>query len=130
MAISKTIIKLSHIESVIKVVADTAGTVTIGVATDLLKSNEELDGATPKVNIGAIDSAISNNTIVTVTRNGVLDMNLFENTENLLMEYGADPTNNTFDIVVTTTGACTVYFRLLKLQGYRPLFRPEQGVEV
>jgi len=129
MAISKTIIKLSHIESVIKVVADAAGSITIGLATDLLKSNEELDGATPKVNIGAIDSAISNNSVVSVTRNAVLNMNLFENTQQMPMEYGADSTNNTFDIGVATTGACTVYFRLLKLQGYRPLFRPEQGIE-
>lgn len=130
MAITKTVLKQNHIEAIVKVVADAAGTSTIVLASDLLKSNEELSGATPVVNIGAIEHSCANGGVTTITRGGVLINNMFENTVGFELPWGADSQNNTSDIVVTFTAAGTVYLRLLKLAGYRPLFRPEQGVNL
>lgn len=130
MAISKTVIKLTHIEAVVKIVNDVAGaaTTTIDLDVDLLKSNEELTGETPVVNLGTIDVGLANNAEATITRNNVLISNMFENTLGYLMEFGADPTQNTSDVVVSFTGKGTMFVRLFKIKGYRPLFRPEQGV--
>ena len=52
------------------------------------------------------------------------------NAEGFEMPWSADPQENTGDIVVTFTGKGTIYMRLLKLYGYRPKFRPEQGVNI
>jgi hypothetical protein len=130
MATIKTVLKMNHIEALVKVVNDAAaaGTATITLNSDLLKSNEELNGETPTVNLGAIECSVAVGTEATITRGGVLINNMFENTEGFELPWGADPQNNTSDIVVGFTGKGTVYLRLLKLKGYRPLFRPEQGV--
>jgi hypothetical protein len=132
MAVTKTIIKQNHIEAIVKVVNDVAGagSSTISLATDLLKSNEELSGETPTVNLGSVEATCSNNSEINITRNGVVIMNMFENFEQFELPWGADPQNNTHDLVVNFTGKGTVYIRLLKLKGYRSLFRPEQGVNL
>lgn len=132
MAISKTIIKLNHIEAVVKVVNDVAGAAssTIALATDLLKSNEDLDGRTPLVNLGAIECSCAINSEINITRGGAVVTNMFENTEQFELPWTADPQNNSSDLVVNFTGKGTVYLRLLKIQGYRPKFRPEQGVNL
>ena len=132
MAVSKYIVKQNHIEAIVKVVSDAAGggSATITLATDLLKANEELAGSIPKVNIGSTETSIQVGTEANITRNGVVIVNFFENTEQFEMPWTADPQNNTSDIVVNFTGKGTIYMRLLKLQGYRPLFRPEQGVNL
>ena len=129
MAISKYISKLNHIEGIIKVVNDVAGaaSTTITLNTDLLKSNETLAG-TPKVNLSAVEAAISNNSKVTITRGGKVVGLYFENTNQILNVYGADSENNTSDLTVAFTGEGMVVIRLLKLEGYKPNFRPEQGV--
>ena len=131
MAISKTIIKMNHMEVVVKVVNDVAspGTVTFGLATDLLKSNEDLSGETPIVNIGQTETSLADGGEATVVRDGVVIYNVFENTLGFEMNWGADTQNNTADIVVNMSTKGTLYIRLLKLQGYRPKFRPEQGVD-
>lgn len=130
MAISKTIVKMNHIEALVKVVADAAGSVTIDLDVDLLKSNEVLNGETPIVNIGAIEHATANGGVTTITRNGTLVMNMFENTVGFELPWGADTQLNTNDIVVALSAAGTVYIRLLKVKGYAPTFRPEQGVNL
>lgn len=132
MAITKTVLKQNHIEALVKVVNDTndSATTTFVLATDLLKSNEELSGAAPTVNIGSVECSISVGAEANVTRNSVVILNLFENTDRFELPFGADSQNNTSDIVVNFTGKGTVYIRLLKLAGYRPLFRPEQGVNL
>lgn len=132
MAISKTVIKLTHTEAVVKIVNDVAGaaSATISLSTDLLKSNEELTGETPVVNLGTVDVGLSNGTEATITRGGTLISNMYENTLGYLMEFGADPTQNTSDVVVNFTGKGTMFVRLFKIKGYRPLFRPEQGVNL
>jgi len=130
MAISKTIIKMNHVEALVKVVNDvaSAGAITIDLDVDLLKSNEELDGLAPTVNIGSLEFSTAVTGEISIVRNSVVVNNAFENTESFELAWGADNQNNTFDIVVNMSAKGTVYMRLLKVQGYRPLFRPEQGV--
>lgn len=132
MAITKTVLKQNNIEALVKVVNDTndSATATFVLANDLLKSNEQLSGAAPTVNISSIECSISVGAEANVTRNSVVILNLFENTDRFELPFGADSQNNTSDIVVNFTGKGTVYIRLLKLAGYRPLFRPEQGVNL
>jgi hypothetical protein len=128
MAISKYISKLNHIEGVIKVVNDVAGaaSTTITLNSDLLKGNETLSG-TPKVNLSAVEAAIANNGKVTITRGGKVVGLYFENTNQILNVYGADSENNTSDLTVSFTGEGMVIIRLLKLEGFKPNFRPGQG---
>lgn len=132
MAITKTVLKMNHIEALVKVVNDAAasGSATIDLDVDLLKANEELTGETPTVNLGAIECSVAVGAETTITRNSVLINNMFENTQAFELPWGADSQQNTSDIVVAFTGKGTVYLRLLKLRGYRPLFRPEQGVNL
>lgn len=130
MAVTKYIVKQNHIEAIVKVVADAAGSATIDLDVDLLKTNEELFGGAPQVNIGAMEVSVQTGTEMNITRGGTLILNYFENSDGFEMPWTADPQNNTADIVVTFTGKGTLYIRLLKLKGYRPLFRPEQGVNL
>lgn len=129
MAVTKFVVKQNHMEAIVKVVADAAGSATISLATDLLRTNEELFGGAPTVNLGAMEVSVQTGTEITITRGGTLILNYFENSDGFEMPWTADPQNNTSDIVVTFTGKGTVYLRLLKLNGYRPKFRPEQGVD-
>ena len=132
MAVTKTIIKMNHNEAIVKIVNDaaTSGTATITLAVDLLNDNEELFGGAPQVNIGAQETAVSVGNEITIVRNGAVIMQMFENTDGNEMPWGADTQNNTADIVVNFTGKSTIYLRLLKFKGYRPKFRPEQGVNL
>ena len=129
MAVTKFVVKQNHMEAIVKVVADAAGSATISLATDLLRTNEELFGGAPIVNLGAMEVSVQTGTEMTITRGGTLILNYFENSDGFEMPWTADPQNNTSDIVVTFTGKGTLYLRLLKLNGYRPKFRPEQGVD-
>ena len=130
MAISKYVVKQNHMEAIVKVVNDVASSasITVTLATDLLKSNENLVG-TPVVNLGSMESAIQVGTEANITRNGKVIVNFFENTEQFEFGFGADPENNTSDIVVNFTGKGTIYMRLLKIKGYQAKFRPEQGID-
>lgn len=131
MAVTKTVLKMNHIEAIVKVVSDAAGggSATVNLATDLLKSNEDLVG-TPVVNLGSMETSVQVGTEASITRNGIVIVNFFENTEQFELPWGADSQNNTSNLVVNFTGKGTIYMRLLKLQGYQPKFRPEQGVNL
>lgn len=129
MAVTKFVVKQNHMEAIVKIVADAAGSATIALATDLLRTNEELFGGAPTVNLGAMEVSVQTGTEMTITRGGTLILNYFENSDGFEMPWTADPQNNTSDIVVAFTGKGTAYLRLLKLNGYRPKFRPEQGVD-
>lgn len=130
MAINKYIVKLNHNEAVVKIVNDAAApaSATISLTTDLLKSNETLSGDAPKVNISHTEAGIEDLGIITIVRNGVTIANLFENTVGYSVPWAADSQENASNIVVNFTLRGTIYIRLLKLQGYKPNFRPEQGV--
>lgn len=129
MAVTKFVVKQNHMEAIVKIVADAAGSATIALATDLLRTNEELFGGAPTVNLGAMEVSVQTGTEMTITRGGTLILNYFENSDGFELPWTADPQNNTSDIVVAFTGKGTAYLRLLKLNGYRPKFRPEQGVD-
>ena len=129
MAVTKFVVKQNHMEAIVKIVADAAGSATISLATDLLRTNEELFGGAPVVNLGAMEVSVQTGTEMTITRGGTLILNYFENSDGFEFPWTADPQNNTSDIVVAFTGKGTAYLRLLKLNGYRPKFRPEQGVD-
>lgn len=128
MAIRKYVVKLNHIESLVKIVndADAEASVTIDLDVDLLKDNEHLVvGDTPEVGISALEWSVKDATgTIKITRNGVRTHTLFAS-RNLTNAYGADHDNATSDIVVAMT-AGTLYIRLLKLRGFRPDFQPEQ----
>ena len=132
MAIVKTIIKMNHIEALVKVTNDTAvaGSATIDLNVDLLKSNEELSGAPVLVNLGATEVAVPVGAEINITRGAAYIHNYFENAEGYEMPWGADTQANDTDITVNFTGKGTIYMRLLKISGFRPKFRPEQGVNV
>ncbi len=129
MAARKTLLKLNHIEAVYKFVNDVDGaaSLTVDLDVDLLKANEQLSGETVRVAIGAIEAEIATAKEVNVTRNGLVIMNMFENTNTIQLPYGADRENETFDMTVNFTGKGTIYMRLLKEAGFRPVFRPEQN---
>lgn len=131
MAIHKYIVKLNHQEAVIKIVNDAAApaSYTITLNSDLLKSNETLSGETPTVNISHTEAGIEDLGVVSIVRNGVTVANLFENTVGYALPWAADSEQNTHDIQVNFTLRGTIYIRLLKLHGYKPNFRPEQGIE-
>lgn len=132
MAITKTIIKMNHIEALVKVINEDAAeaSTTISLNGDLLKSNEELTGEPIIVHLSAITSSLGNEVEVNIKRNNTIIASIFENDADHLMEYGADPTHPSSNVVVEFTGKGTVFIRLLKVRGYRPLFRPEQGVNL
>lgn len=132
MAARKVITKLSHIEALIKCVNDVDGaaSLTIGLSTDLLKSNEVLSGAPVRVGISSIDATCANNKEVTIVRNSAMILNIFDNTNTLPFLYGADLEQADGDIIVNFTGKGTIYIRLLKESGYIPKYRPEQGIQV
>lgn len=123
MAITKTVIKLTHQEAIVKVVNDsTAASVTIGVATDLLRSDETLSG-TIDVRLSRVEfGAAAGGRIVRNTIN-VLEIPAGDGA----FEYTGfnDGTQGAQDLVVTI-GQGTLFIRLLKVNGYKPNFQPEQ----
>jgi len=130
MAARKVLCKLTHLEALYKFVNDVDGaaTLTVNLATDLLKSNESLNGKPIKVSISAIETSIADLKEVSIVRNSLTIMNLFENTNALTFVNGADRENEGYDITLNFTGKGTVYMRLLKIDGYIPNIRPEQGI--
>ena len=90
MAVTKTIIKLNHLEALVKVVATTPGSATITLSGDLLKSNEELSGESLKVNYGASEVTVQVGTELNITRNGTVICNYFENAEGFIVRSGID----------------------------------------
>ena len=128
MAITKTVLKLTHNESYVKVTNDTAGaaSVTIGLATDLLRSDETLVGSldvrlsTVEYGLGAAGGNIKRNAI------DVLEM-APNNHGTFSHDTCNDATQKNQDLVVTIDKGITI-IRLLKVAGYQPVKRPEQGV--
>lgn len=129
MAIRKVIIKNNHMEAVVKIVndADASNSVTIALATDLLKSNESLTGQALDVAIRNIEWTLADGTgVATIVRNGVTIQRL-HSTNVLQQSYGADHEQSSHNIVVNMTGG-TIIMHLLKSQGYAGNFKPEQGI--
>lgn len=132
MAITKKVLKLNHVEALVKIVntGATSATETIHLNSDLLKDNEDLSGDTIHVNISQIEHSLADLAESSIVRNNVTILNMFENTTGFILGWGGDSEENTSDIVVNFTGKGTMYIRLLKLSGFKPKFRPEQGVNL
>jgi len=121
MAVTKTIIKNTNQETIIKV-GGTAGSATISLATDCLASTQALDGATQTVDIVTVQTNGLLNSGITVVRNSVAVMAFApENSATFNFEGNGlrDTVQNTKDLVVTISGAeAHIYLTLRKVGGY------------
>ena len=123
MAVTKTVLKNTNQESVVKV-AGTAGEVTITLNSDCLASTTQaLDGVTQTVNIIGLVWTGAADGIVTISRNSVIITTLQANAAGMLYFDGQsmipDTIQNTSDIVVTISGAqAECWLRLRKVSGY------------
>ena len=122
MAVTKTILKNTNNETVVKI-AGTAASTTIDLQTDLVASTQALDGATQTVNIAGVQWVGLSAATVTITRNSVNVLTLPGGGADY-MEFAAgngfvDTVENTSDIVVTIAGAeAQCYLVLRKVGGY------------
>lgn len=121
MAVTKTVLKLTERDAVVKV-AGGAGTATIGLQTDLLKSNEELSG-TIHVGINGVQWTGTTDGLIVIKRNNVVIMTLNCGASGSLEMTGQtmipDDVQSDKDIVIESTGTATeVWVRLKKTSGY------------
>lgn len=123
MAVTKTILKLTNTEAIIKVTGIATDTTTISLATDLLSGTEIVSG-TPKVNIAAMVCYGIPGGYATVARGGAVVLNAANDALSMIDLTGhpfvPDTTGNTSDIVVTiNTQQCQVYLFVKKVSGYK-----------
>lgn len=121
MAVTKTILKLTHQEAIVKI-AGTAGSASIDLQTDLLHANQALSGGTQTVNLLAANWVGLPNSTITVTRGSDNIITVPGDQPQLLDFEGAgyvDSVNNSSDITVTIAGAeAQIYLTLRKASGY------------
>lgn len=130
MAVTKTVMKKTHQEAIVKV-AGTAAAGTINLATDLLPATQVLDGAVQKVSIVGVNWAGASDGIITISRNSVVVMTLQANAAGMLLFDGQtmipDTTEEASNIVVTISGAqAECWLKLRKTSGYKTTVEPEQ----
>lgn len=123
MAVTKTIIRNTNLETVVRV-GGTAGTATISLNSDCLASSQVLDGATQVANItGYMVSGLLTSAI-TVARNGSNIMAFAPENSGVMDFQGqgfSEQTNNTNDIAVTIGAAeAHIYIKIRKVSGYKP----------
>ena len=122
MAVTKSILKNTEVETIVKV-SGTAAAATIALDTDLLASTQALDGDNQTAVICGLQWTGANNGIIEISRNSVIVMTLQANAAGALEMGGQamlpDPTEKASDIVVTISGAQSeVWIRIKKLTGY------------
>lgn len=121
MAVTKTIIKNTNQETIVKV-GGTSGSATISLATDCLASTQALDGASQSVDIVSAQVTGLLSSGITVVRNSVAVLAFApENSGSFNYEGNGfrDNIQNTKDIVVTVSGAeAHIYLTLRKVGGY------------
>jgi hypothetical protein len=122
MAVTKTILKNTNQESVVKV-AGTAASATIDLSVDLLAGSQALDGATQRVNIAGVQWVGLPDATITIARNSVNILTLPGGGADYI-EFAAgsgfvDNIENASDIAVTIAGAeAQCYLVLRKVSGY------------
>lgn len=123
MAVTKTIVKNTHQEVVVKV-AGTAASSTISLATDLLNPAQALDGATQTATIVGMGWTGLLSSAITVARNGATLFTIAGENSGYFDLDGQnlppEALNATSDVVVTIAGAeaqCWIKFR--KTGGYK-----------
>lgn len=130
MPVTKTVMKNTHQEAVIKI-AGTAASATIDLSADIVAAGQALDGLTQTVNIvGVMWSGVTNGQIQ-VVRNAVVVKTMTTDTADYHDYSGQDmipeSTENTSDIVVTISGAqAECWIKLRKIGGYKTTIEPEQ----
>lgn len=129
MAVTKTILKLTERDSVVKVAGNT-GSATISLSTDLKKSNEELT-TTQLVSISGVQWTGTAEAVISIVRNGVTILTLNCGAAGALEMTGQTMIPDTIqqdkDIVVNVTGtAAELYIRLKKVSGYTSGYEPSQ----
>ena len=131
MAVTKTILKLTERDAVVKV-AGTAGSATIDLQTDLKRSNEVLaEGKTQKVSIFGVQWTGTTDAVVSVVRNSVVIMTLncgaagaLEMTGQMMVPDNVEEASD-IDIIVTGTQA-EVWLRLRKEDGYQSMIETSE----
>jgi hypothetical protein len=123
MAVTKSIIKQSDTEAVVKI-AGSAGNATIDLDVDLLLGSQALDGATQTVSITGVSWTGEVAALIVVDRNSVRVMTLNTGGSGMLFFDGQtlppENTNSTSDIVVTISGGIgEVWLKLRKVAGYK-----------
>lgn len=123
MALTKTILRLTETEAVVKI-AGTGGTATIDLAVDILASTQALDGSTQRVNIIGITWSGGEGGTIDINRNNVRVATLPSGAANTFTFDGQtlppESTQNTSNIVVNVTAAIQgeVWIKLRKVSGY------------
>lgn len=122
MAVTKTILKLTEADAVVKV-AGTGAAATITLDTDLLSSTQEVSGD-PSVTISGLQWTGATNGIAEVKRGDVVIATLQANAAGALEMNGQtmipDAIGSTDDITVTISGAqAECWLRLKKTGGYK-----------
>lgn len=131
MAVTKTILKLTERDAVVKV-AGTAGSATIDLQTDLKRSNEVLaEGKTQKVSIFGVQWTGTVDAVVSIVRNGVTIMTLNCGAAGALEMTGQmmvpDHIEQESDLDVTVTGTqAEVWLRLRKEDGYQSMIETSE----
>lgn len=121
MAVTKTIIKNTNLETIVKV-SGTAGSATIALATDCLAATQALDGATQTVDIVACQVTGLLTSAITIVRNSTPVL-AFAGENSAIFDYEGqgfrENVQNTKDLVVTIAGAeAHIYITLRKIGGY------------
>lgn len=126
-AATKTILKLTNTEAVIKISGVAGDTATISLATDLLKTGlEVLNGVAPRVTIAGFmvsgyetgRGSVDRNSVRVLTLTAISGV-ILDFTGNV-SGFCVDSQNETSDIVVSITGGETqVYIYLKKAAGYK-----------
>lgn len=125
MALTKSILKMTETETVVKV-SGNGGSATIDLQTDLVDANQAISGATQTVTITGVRwSGESANTIL-IERNSVRVLTLPTEQADYIafdgQEMPPENTQATQDIAVAQvgTGYVELYLKLRKVSGYAP----------
>lgn len=131
MAVTKTVLKKTQLESIVKV-AGTAAAATIDLDVDLVADSEAAGtSGTQRVNIVGVVWTGASGGVITITRNSVVIMTLQAAPFGVIDFSGqqmiSDSIENDEDVVVTISGAqAECWLRLRKVAGYNTKIQPEQ----
>lgn len=122
MAVTKTILKNTNNETIVKI-AGTAASATITLNSDCVASTQATSGATQTVNIVGFQFTGLASSTITIARNGTnITTVSAEGHDDVEFAAGmgfSDTIQNTSDIVVTIAGAeAQLYLTLRKVSGY------------
>lgn len=123
MAVTKTVLKNTQQESIVKV-AGTDGSATVDLSVDLLMAAQELDGSTQTVNIVGVMWSGATGGQIQITRNSTVVKTMVAESGDYHDYSGQDmcpeTTENTSDVVVTISGAqAECWLKLRKVAGFK-----------